>query len=311
MRVVRIDPLSILDLFARRSGPAAVSAGASPPPLDIAGGAASVDDRDILMRVEQAISAERVDLYLQPIVSLPQRKPRYYEAFSRLRDEAGRVLTPASYVAAAERANRIGAIDNLILTRCIEAIRRCGRDDPHLVVFCNLSPATLYDTAFFSSFVAYLRANADLASRLIFEFTFPSVQMMHPRVGEGVAEIASLGFAFSVDHIHSLNYDWECLGAHNVRFVKVSAQTLRGLGAGTSGAKAASAETAQQRRAFRKRLSDTGIDLIAEKIEREDDMPAILAMGLDFGQGHLFGPPRPAEHYLKIARREAPVEAAG
>ncbi len=35
--------------------------------------------------VLQAIDAQRIDMYLQPIVTLPQRKVRYYEATSRLR----------------------------------------------------------------------------------------------------------------------------------------------------------------------------------------------------------------------------------
>ena len=37
--------------------------------------------------VAAAIDANRIDLYLQPIVTLPQRKVRYYEALSRLRTE--------------------------------------------------------------------------------------------------------------------------------------------------------------------------------------------------------------------------------
>ena len=42
--------------------------------------------------VLQAIEAHRIDLYLQPIVTLPQRKVRYYEALSRLRTDEGEVV---------------------------------------------------------------------------------------------------------------------------------------------------------------------------------------------------------------------------
>ena len=44
-----------------------------------------------LATIRAAIDANRVDLYLQPIVTLPQRKVRYYEAMSRLRTERGDV----------------------------------------------------------------------------------------------------------------------------------------------------------------------------------------------------------------------------
>ncbi|MEP7031363.1 MAG: EAL domain-containing protein, partial [Pseudolabrys sp.] len=39
--------------------------------------------------IAKAADENRIDLYLQPIVTLPQRKVRYYEAVSRLRTEEG------------------------------------------------------------------------------------------------------------------------------------------------------------------------------------------------------------------------------
>ncbi|MEM6414554.1 MAG: EAL domain-containing protein [Pseudomonadota bacterium] len=265
------------------------------------GDAAAGPDFEVLERVKEAIVAERIDLYLQPVVSLPQRKVRYYEAFSRLRDEEGRVLRPGVYLEAAERTGRIGVIDNLILTRCIEAVRRFEDFDPHLMVFCNVSPATLFDSEFFSRFTSYLEENEDLASRLIFEFTYPSIHMMHPRVESNLAEIAQRGFAFSVDHVHSIDLDWEGLRERNFRFVKASVQTLLGVSRfGAAGGDGLGQTDAMEKlRSFRTRLANVGVDLIAEKIERESDMPEILSIGLDYGQGHLFGAPRRAEVYLE------------
>ena len=41
--------------------------------------------------VREALTENRVDLYLQPIVALPQRRTQFYESFSRLRDETGQL----------------------------------------------------------------------------------------------------------------------------------------------------------------------------------------------------------------------------
>ncbi|MHA7871350.1 MAG: EAL domain-containing protein, partial [Hyphococcus sp.] len=101
----------------------------------------SEQDARILDSVKDAIENDRVDLYLQPIVSLPQRKARYFEAFSRLRAEDGSVLRPFEYLDAAERANRIGVIDNMILLRAVQALRNLGPESKHYRVFCNISPA--------------------------------------------------------------------------------------------------------------------------------------------------------------------------
>lgn len=263
----------------------------------------SNEDAKMLERVRRAIEGNRIDLFLQPIVSLPQRKTRYYEAFSRLRDVDGSVLRPTDYLDAVERANRIGVIDNMILLRCVQAFRRLKKQDSQFAVFCNLSPATLFDTDFFNHFTDYLEANDDLSTRLVFEFTYPAIHMMHPRFEENLEAIARRGFAFSLDHVHNLDVDWGALRAKNFRFVKASSGLL--LSACAQGDVGAA-----KVRAFRKRLADAGIDLIAEKVEHESDMPEILALGIDYGQGNLFGAPRRAEFYVGAREVEEPAPLA-
>ena len=44
---------------------------------------------EIVGLIRGALEQNRIDLYLQPIVTLPQRKVRYYEAFTRLRTADG------------------------------------------------------------------------------------------------------------------------------------------------------------------------------------------------------------------------------
>jgi EAL domain-containing protein (putative c-di-GMP-specific phosphodiesterase class I) len=251
----------------------------------------SAEDAEVLERVKTAVENDWLDLYLQPIVSLPQRKVRYYEAFSRMRDRDGRVLSPAYYLEAAERADKIAVIDNMILLRCVQAFRKLRERDSQLALFCNLSPASLFDTEFFNHFTDYLEQNHDLSSRLVFEFTYPAVQMMHPKVEANLDAIARRGFTFSIDHVQSLDIDWQALRRRHFRFAKAPSSLL--LAAAREG-DIGSAKL----RAFRKKLGDAGIDLVAEKIELETQMPEILALGLDYGQGNLFGPPRPADFYV-------------
>ncbi len=48
--------------------------------------------------LSKACDANRIDLYLQPIVTLPQRKVRYYEAMSRLRSEDGDIIPAVDFI---------------------------------------------------------------------------------------------------------------------------------------------------------------------------------------------------------------------
>ena len=103
----------------------------------------------LLEVVREALQENRVDLYLQPVVNLPQRRTLFYESFSRLRDATGRVMMPAEYLAVAEPEGLVQAIDNLLLFRCVQIVRRLASSDRKIGIFCNISTASLSDEAFF------------------------------------------------------------------------------------------------------------------------------------------------------------------
>ncbi|MBO0759401.1 MAG: EAL domain-containing protein, partial [Bradyrhizobiaceae bacterium] len=78
----------------------------------------------IVAMIRGAIEDNRLDLYLQPIVTLPQRKVRFYEALARLRTCEGDVLAARDFLPHAERAGLMPRIDNLMMFRCVQVLRR-------------------------------------------------------------------------------------------------------------------------------------------------------------------------------------------
>ena len=261
--------------------------------FDAAIQAGDVDHRDVEMleRVKDAIENDHIDLYLQPIVSLPQRKPRHFEAFSRLRNDDGTILRPVDYLDAAVRANKVGIIDNMILLRAVQALRQLGKGNEDFRIFCNISPATIFDQDFFTRFTDYLDANSDMAQRLVFEFTYPAVEIMNDRVEKNLASVAERGYVFSADHVRRFSLNWRTLRDKNFRYLKASSGLLLNESKGDEAARA-------RVKTFRDRLRENNIDLVVEKIELEADMPGVTALGVDYGQGDLFGAPRPASFYI-------------
>ncbi len=85
---------------------------------------AELGEARILDIVRDGLNRDRVDLYLQPIVSLPQRKRRYFECFSRIRAEDGAIIGPEQYLELAEQEGLVNAIDNMLLVRCVQLLRR-------------------------------------------------------------------------------------------------------------------------------------------------------------------------------------------
>lgn len=83
-------------------------------------------EADILSVVQGALSENRVDLYLQPTVALPSRRPQHYECFSRVRGLHDEVIYPQQYLPVAESSGLVGTLDNLLLFRCIQLVRKLG-----------------------------------------------------------------------------------------------------------------------------------------------------------------------------------------
>ncbi|MBU6445393.1 MAG: EAL domain-containing protein [Alphaproteobacteria bacterium] len=244
----------------------------------------SLGQSDLLETIRASLEENRVDLYLQPIVSLPQRKLRFYEALSRLRAEDGTVIMPAQYIKVAEPAGLMSVVDNLLLFRCVQIVRRLIQKSRDIGVFCNISGDTLTDTEFFPQFLEYMHHNRDLAGQIVFEFAQGAVMAAGARGEENLSYLSSLGFALSMDHVEALDLNFARLKKLGFRHFKVRAEILNG---GMQGAQAAVAAED-----FKKLLERHGLNLIAERVEDEKTVVQLLDYSVDFAQGYLFGEPR-------------------
>jgi len=245
---------------------------------------ASLGGSDLLETIRASLEENRVDLYLQPIVSLPQRKLRFYEALSRLRAEDGSVIMPAQYIAVAAPAGLMSVVDNLLLFRCVQIVRRLTLKHRDIGVFCNISGDTLADAEFFPQFLEYMTANRDLAGQIIFEFSQAAALNAGAAGEQNLITLSNLGFALSMDHVETLALDFVKLKAMGFRHLKVRAETL------TKGMNDAHAVVAAED--FKKLLERHGINLIAERVEDEKSVVQLLDYAVDFAQGYLFGEPR-------------------
>ncbi|HXD45906.1 MAG TPA: EAL domain-containing protein [Pseudolabrys sp.] len=251
----------------------------SPPVMRSMGRDAAID------LVTQALDNQRVDLYLQPIVTLPQRKVRFYEAMSRLRTEDGEVVPAAAFVEAAEAAGLMPRIDNLLLFRAVQVVRRLQLKSRDVGIFCNISTGTLTDVAQFRQFLDFVDANRALGDSLTFEFTQSAYRNFGPLEQESLSALAERGFRFSMDHVADLRMEPRELAERSFRFLKVPAKLLLN--------KASGAQSDIHPEDLADLLARSGIDLIAERIENEATVLDLLDYDVRFGQGFLFSAPRP------------------
>ncbi|HEY3149825.1 MAG TPA: EAL domain-containing protein, partial [Dongiaceae bacterium] len=266
---------------------AAVAANAASGSLPMPPVAEGLDEQTILDLVREGLRENAVELALQPIVSLPQRKRRFFECFSRVRTGDGKIIVPEQYLAVAERHGLVTAIDNLLLFRCIQTLRRIRKSNANVGFFLNISPNTLADRGFFRDFIQLMAQNIELAPALVFEFPQRALAQADDSLWRDLDRLAQMGFRFSIDQITDLDIDAATLSGRHFRFLKLEAgRVMEAARTGLFG---------NDPKLLKRTLDSYAIDLIIERIETEPMLLEVLDLQIDFGQGYLFGEPRIAK----------------
>lgn len=270
------EPAAAAPVTAAAPVPVAVAAEAAVPPRS---------QQQLLAAVRNAVEENRLDIYLQPMVTLPQRKVRYYEAVTRLRDDKDQIIAADDFIGVAEAGGMIGRIDHMVMLRCIQVLRRLMVRNKEVGVFCNVSAATLGNPTNFAQCLDFLEANRALAPSFVLEFKQATFRNLGPTESEHLAALSQRGYRFSIDHVSDLRIEPRELADRGVRFIKVPAALLL------------DPKQSSTSDIHPSDLSDLlgrfGIDLIAEKIEGERAVVDLLDFDVRFGQGFLFAPPRP------------------
>ncbi|MEP3048527.1 MAG: EAL domain-containing protein [Roseibium sp.] len=232
-----------------------------------------------------ALNANRVELHLQPIVSLPQRQVKYYEAFTRLRDGNGQLIEASAFVPEAVRSGQIARIDNLLLFRSIQVIRKLTSRNRNAILFCNISSVSLIDETFFPGFLEFVNANRNYSDVLVFEFSQYDVANMGAMEFESLSALYEAGFRFSIDQIDDMNMDFNALAGRGFRYGKLHADYL----IGRREAKHGHIHPSD----FGDLLHRYGVELITDMVETESQVLELLDYDVKLAQGNLFSPPRP------------------
>jgi cyclic-di-GMP phosphodiesterase TipF (flagellum assembly factor) len=287
---------TVVGQFTGAIGGAEEILASAPAPAIAAAGPDAATDRPasseanaaLVAHIRQAIQSGSVDTYVQPIVTLPQRKVACYEATPRLRGASSTQPAPPDFLEAAEGAGLAGELDLLMAFRCVRVARRINSGHENIAIFCNLARPTLSERETFARIADFMEANRALAPLLVFEFALASWRALRAREQEALSTLASFGFRFCLDRVTDLRLDPLELAERSCAYVKAPAALLldhRGAGR--------PADLASE-------LARVGVKMIAEKVEAEATVMDLLDLDVRYAQGGLFSPPRPVRSEVTV-----------
>jgi cyclic-di-GMP phosphodiesterase TipF (flagellum assembly factor) len=240
-----------------------------------------------LALVAEAVEARRMEVYLDPILGLSNRKARHFELSLRLRGAAGEDIDPPAYRRTAAGSGLLARIDAAKLAHAADVAERLRTRGAGASLFSTLAGESLADENFLGAFTDLFQAEEGLGAKLVLTFTQSDARAFTPAHWQSLDAMRAIGLGFALEEVTDLDMDFEMLRKHGFGFVKLDAAVfLEGLP--IAGGRIPSSDVCRH-------LAGLGLGLIVGGIVAEKDLARLLGFGVLLGQGTLFGGPRSVE----------------
>jgi EAL domain-containing protein (putative c-di-GMP-specific phosphodiesterase class I) len=283
-----------LSVFARDGGAGLAKAGFE---QGLAGYVRRAGGQAVALR--RAITSGQFSLAFQPIVDLAGRKGHHFEALIRPRPVAGCAFAePQEFVLLVETLGLAEELDFAVAELACAAAARAGTP-----VAFNLSGQSAQSAEFAERLLAMLgRQPAGRSGLLIVEVT-ETAEIERVEPAQQLREaLRGLEIPFCLDDFGAGAADIRLLRALRPEIVKLDGSYIPGVAA------------EGRERAFVAGMAEViraaSAAIVAEQIETEAEAEALRLLGVEFGQGWLFGRPGPLPQ-APTARGSASIAGGG
>jgi diguanylate cyclase (GGDEF)-like protein len=233
--------------------------------------------------LRRAIEDDELVLHFQPIVSVDDGAPIALEALVRWNRPGHGLLGPGQFIPAAERCQLISTVGRWVTAQaCAEAARW---PDESIRVTVNLSARELAQDAVVASVASALEASGLAPGRLTLELTETTLLSTAAPIVANLGRLRALGVSIATDDFGTGYSSLSYLRSVPARLLKVDRSLTDGIERGGSEAAIMGAVITMGRA--------LGLCVVAEGVERPEQLAALRMLGCDAAQGFLFARPMP------------------
>lgn len=249
--------------------------------------------------LKQAIEENRLVFHIEPVVTLPQRRPFGYDLVPRLMMADGELADAPDFMPRHGGEGLIRRVEEMALDEAVVIARRAKTAGQPIRIFAPLSTATLQDKRLAQQFVAMLDANRAITDSLIFAIPQSNFKLLGPQDKMILQQLSRIGVGYTLTNASSLRFDFgeiEGLGFRSVRF-----DATRFLRQPSIYTDFHTTDVAPYARRFH-------IDLCATGVVDEQQLLALFEDGITLAQGPHIAAPGPVRPDLRIDRPVAVPE---
>jgi len=232
--------------------------------------------------LQELLIYEEVGTVYQPIVNMVESQTVGFEALSR-GPEGSEFQSPLDLFTTAEEGNLAFELDRLCRRK---ALTNAKGFPPETKLFVNVLPASMYDPALQGDGILRFLEEAGLEPRqLVFELTEAYVIENYKLFGDAVRQFIELGIHIAIDDIGAGYSGLERIAWLQPKYLKFDIGLIRHVDT--------SPVRREMVRALKVMADKMGSTVIAEGIERREELETLLELGITYGQGYLLGRPAP------------------
>ena len=236
----------------------------------------------------ESIEKQRYESWFQPIVSAIDGHVFANEGLFRVRDEHGSIVPPALAFKLAEKSDLLFSLD-LVARR--SAVECAARGKLRTKLFINFNPSSIYDPSYCLRATAAAISDIGLSpSDIVFEVTETHRASDINHLKGILAFYRNAGFQIALDDIGSGWSGLNLLQSLRPDFVKIDMELVRNV----------HNDSYKQNivNSLIQIANRSGIEVIAEGVETEDEAQWLKDARADYLQGYLYGKPAPLETSL-------------
>jgi diguanylate cyclase (GGDEF)-like protein/PAS domain S-box-containing protein len=250
--------------------------------------------------IQRHLEDGRLRLYAQDIhpLSFKGESGVHFEVLVRLVGDDGQLTSPVGIIQAAEQSGLMDSIDRFVLRQAFRMVGGLSQRAMRKLGTCsiNLSGISLLREGLLDFIVAELETARVPPSKICFEITETAALANLGEVLWFMQELGAMGCRFAIDDFGAGHASYGYIENLPVDYVKIDGLFVRDLL--DNALHRAIVESVQ-------RIGSTlGIKTVAEQVETAPIAEMLTTMGLDYGQGWLFGKPGPLVELC--AKLEAP-----
>lgn len=228
------------------------------------------------------VANEEFLFHYQPIYSLGAHDATHLfanEVFVRV-EMNDQVISAGTFMPMAERFGLLIELDQLIVKRALTELRPESSD-----LVLNLSTYSLQHDSFIDSLVVLLAEHSRAASKVVFELQEHAVHLGYEKVRQLIEHGRALGYRFSVDHFGTSSTSFGYLRSLDLDYIKIDRSFVTQIDTRTDNQ--FFVQSVVQIAAAR------DMQVIAEGVERPEELATLRDLGIDAAMGYLLGRPGP------------------